>query len=144
MGSNRGFFQHQVLHRQLGHQFLQPFILPLQGLDLSSAGLSLSVPLEAAFPGLHEILQPFVVDVGGDAFPPAERGDGNLSSDPFNDDPHLLFGTELSSGDPFGAAYDLPGVFIGLVVVGVCVDHLGSFSIEIYIDPEARTTSSNH
>jgi hypothetical protein len=46
-------------------------------------------------------------------------------------------------GDLFGSADDLLGVVVGVVVIGLDVDHLGSFDIEIYTDPEARITSSN-
>lgn len=130
MGSNRGFFQHQVLHRQLGHQLFQPFVLPLQGLNLRPTGFPEGVSLEPAFASFHEILQPLVVDVGGNAFPSAEGGDGDLPSDPFNDDPYFSLGAELASGNLFGTADDLPGVVGGLFVVGVDVHHLGSFSIE--------------
>ena len=72
----------------------------------------------------------------------AKGGDSDLTPNPLNDDPYLLLGTESSLGDPCGTVYYLPGVVVGLVVVGV-VDHLGYFGIEIYIDPEARTTSPN-
>ena len=45
----QAFFQHQVLHRQLDHQFLEALVLLLEGLHLSPIGLSEGVPLEPAF-----------------------------------------------------------------------------------------------
>jgi len=52
----------------------------------------------------HRVLDAVSTYLAGDDFPSTEGRDGNLSSDPFNDDSHLFLGAELPSGHLFGAA----------------------------------------
>jgi hypothetical protein len=79
-------------------QFFQPFILPLQGLNLSPTGFSQDISLEPVFARYHEacpelaegFLQPFVVDVADNAFPSTEGSYGDFSTDILNDDPYFF------------------------------------------------------
>jgi hypothetical protein len=98
------FFQRQIGQAQLRHQLLQPLILLAQLTDFLRGRLSLRVPAHPPFAGLHEVLQPLVVDRGVNPLAPAQLRDRDLSPDPFQHDADLLLGGKLASGNLPGAA----------------------------------------
>jgi hypothetical protein len=98
-------------------------VLLLEGLHLSTISFSEGVPLEPAFAGFHEVLQPLVIDVGADAFSAAEDADGYFSADALDENPDFLLRSEAASRDLLGVANQLLSVLVGLI--WVVINHPG-------------------
>ena len=76
------FFEHAVLKRGLGNNFLQLAILASQVFDFVSGGFSDCVASQLFLAGLEKVLAPSVVEVGCDAFSSTQIGDALLTSQP--------------------------------------------------------------
>jgi hypothetical protein len=108
------FFQHPVLERELGHHLLELAVLGAEFFDLIAGGLADGIPRELFFASFEKVLAPAVIQVGRDAFPPAQLRDALLTPQTFENDPDLLLGCEL----PASASADLSHrCFSGLLLL---------------------------
>ena len=89
------FFEHTVLERDLGDDFLEFPVFASQVLHFVAGGFSDRVASQLLLARLEKVLAPSVVEVRGDAFSTTEIGDALLASKPFKDNADLLFRREL-------------------------------------------------
>lgn len=77
---------------------------------LTFGGIPDRIALQARFPGLHEILEPGIVDRAREILLPAELGDGDFLPESFKDNADFLVGRKPAAGpgpylpDQFGGA----------------------------------------
>lgn len=106
---------------------LKPLVLTLELLDFGACGVASLIILQARLAGLHDGLEPLVVDVGVDALSPAGRVHRLVATDAFHEDPDLLLGCVPATGGLAYPADQLPGrtrIGIGLVfMLGLQITH---------------------
>ena len=92
------FFEHTVLERDLGDDFLEFPVFASQVLHFVAGGFSDRVASQLLLARLEKVLAPSVVEVRGDALSSTEIGDALLASQTFENNADLLFRRELPSG----------------------------------------------
>jgi hypothetical protein len=86
------FFEHAILERDLGDDFLQLPVLASQAFDFVSIGrFSDGVTGKLLLARFEKVLAPSVVEVRGDALSSTEIRDALLAPQPFKNDTDLLF-----------------------------------------------------
>jgi hypothetical protein len=91
-------FEHTVLERDLGDDFLQLPVLAVQVFDFVADGFSDRVSCRPILAGLERVLAPSVAGIRGDDFSSTQIRDALLTSQPFENCADLLFRRELPSG----------------------------------------------
>ena len=102
------------LEGKLSHQRLQPGIITLKLLDLSSGSVPGEVSGKPLFASFQEVFKPGIIGARLDAFPAAEVTDGSVPSKTFQHDANLLFGGELAARDTL----DIPDKLLCLLSPG--------------------------
>jgi len=92
------FFEHTVLERDLGDDFLEFPVFASQVLHFVAGGFSDRVASQLLLARLEKVLAPSVVEVRGDTLSSTEIGDALLASQTFENNADLLFRRELPSG----------------------------------------------
>src|ERR1019366_10371137 len=75
-------------------------------LDLAAGRSSCGVAGKAAFAGLQKLFRPTVIQALGNAFTPAQLGNGMLAAQTVQHDPDLLLGRILLAGCPADVFYN--------------------------------------
>jgi hypothetical protein len=99
------------LQGKIGNQLFQIVVLPLEVFNLLTGGVSDCVSGETLFPRFHEFLGPGIEDAWLDPLPTAKVTDGDLPSEPFQNDSNLVFWGVL----PPGLGPNLPDESLGLL-----------------------------
>ena len=111
--------------RQIGAPMIE--LRPHLG-HLACVRLALGVPHQPLLSCLEEVLAPPIVQVGRDAFPPAQAGDARLAPEAFQHDPDLLLCRVLLPGHPADGA---DGGFPVLLLLGYSASRFAILGLRI-------------